>query len=81
MIVEAHPVGTDTWTTLPEAGGLTQTDVPADCDHGFLLAEHPFLAHYLTPGTPCTATGTTGGWNAMSGHSGGWQHTSFDLSA
>ena len=25
VIVEAHPVGTDDWTTLPEAGGLTDT--------------------------------------------------------
>ena len=25
VIVEAHPVGTDEWTTLPEAGGLSDT--------------------------------------------------------
>ncbi len=81
VVVEAHTVGQDDWTTLPEAGGLTSTEVPADCDQGFLLAEHPFLTHYLTLGTPCTGTGTTGAWNSMTGSSDGWQDASFDLSA
>ena len=81
-IVEAHVVGSDEWTTLPEAGGLTTTAVPADCDQGFLLEEHPFLLKYLTLGTAgCTPTGTTGSWNAMTGTSGGWQPVTFDLSA
>ena len=86
VLVEAHAVGSDDWTTLPEIGGLTATGVPAECEAGFLLEEHPFLLHYLTPGntdtnTPCTATGTTGEWNAMTGNSGGWQQATFDLSA
>jgi hypothetical protein len=81
VIVEAHPVGSDDWTTLPEAGGLTSTEVPTECEAGFLLEEHPFLLHYLTPGDPCTATGTTGQWNAMTGNSDGWQQATFDLSA
>ncbi len=82
VIVEAHVVGSDAWTTLPEAGGLTTTAVPADCDQGFLLEEHPFLLKYLTLGDAgCTATGTTGAWNAMTGSSGGWKPVTFDLSA
>ncbi len=81
VIVEARPVGSDSWTTLPEAGGLTTSEVPAECEAGFLLEEHPFLEHYLTPGTPCAATGTTGAWNSMTGSSGGWQDARFDLSA
>ena len=81
VIVEAHPVGSAGWTTLPEAGGLTSTAVPAECEAGFLLEDHPFLEHYLTPGNPCTATGTTGAWNSMTGNSGGWQEVNFDLSA
>jgi murein tripeptide amidase MpaA len=81
VIVEAHTVGADDWTTLPETGGLTSTDVPTECEVGFLLAEHPFLEHYLTPGDPCTATGTSGSWNAMTGSSDGWQQATFDLSA
>ena len=85
-IVEVHTVGQDDWTTLPEAGGLTTTDVPAECEAGFLLETHPFLTHYLTPGDPCAPTGTTGEWNAMTGDSGAggvdpWREASFDLSA
>jgi hypothetical protein len=48
---------------------------------GFLLEEHAFLKHYLTAGDPCTATGTSGSWNSMTGSSDGWQDASFDLSA
>ncbi|HYO38087.1 MAG TPA: M14 family zinc carboxypeptidase [Nocardioidaceae bacterium] len=82
VIVEAHPVGSDDWTTLSEAGGLTTTDVPPECEAGFLLEEHPFLLHYLTPGEEaCTPTGTTGAWNAMTGSSDGWKQATFDLSA
>ncbi len=81
VVVEAHTVGQDDWTTLPEAGGLSTTDVPTECEVGFLLEEHPFLAHYLTLGDPCTPTGTTGAWNAMTASSDGWQDASFDLSA
>ncbi len=82
VIVEAHTVGSDNWTTLPEAGGATDAEVPDECSAGFLIAEHPFLEHYLTQGeSDCTATGTTGSWNRLTGNSGGWQQVSFDLSA
>ena len=80
VILEAHTVGADDWTTLPEVGGATSTDVPADCEQGFLLDEHPFLAHYLTLGDPCAATGSSGAWNSFTGDSGGWQPVAFDLS-
>ena len=50
VIVEAHTVGQDDWTTLPESGGRTDSAVPDLCEAGFLIDEHPFLAHYLTPG-------------------------------
>ena len=82
VIVEAHPVGSEDWTSLPETGGLTSTEVPTECEAGLLLEEHRFLLHYLTPGqTACTASGTSGKWNAMTGNSGGWQQATFDLSA
>jgi hypothetical protein len=84
VIVEAHTVGADDWTTLPEAGGLSDTEPPADCEFGDLLAQHPFLAHYLTvgtPDTPCTATGSTGAWHRITGTSDGWQEVGYDLSA
>ena len=82
VIVEAHTVGADDWTTLPEAHGLSDSTVPTECEAGFLIAEHPFLKHYLTLGDPeCTATGTTGSWNRLTGNSNGWKQVSYDLSA
>ncbi|MDX3239023.1 M14 family zinc carboxypeptidase [Streptomyces sp. ME03-5709C] len=81
-ILEIHTVGADDWTTLPEAGGATGTTVPAECEAGFYVAEHPWLTHYLTPGSDgCRATGTSGAWNSFTGSSAGWQPVNFDLSA
>ncbi|MFI1833947.1 M14 family metallopeptidase [Streptomyces olivaceoviridis] len=81
-VVEAHTVGADDWTTLPEAGGATKAAVPDECGAGFLIGEHPWLKHYLTlTGNTCAATGTTGAWHSLTGSSGGWQQADFDLSA
>jgi hypothetical protein len=81
VIVEAHTVGSDDWTTLPEAGGLTSKTVPSECEAGFLLKEHPFLTHYLIQSEgDCTANGTTGSWNRLTGSSNGWKQVSYDLS-
>lgn len=81
VIVEARPVGTDDWTTLADANGGTTSDVPTECEAGFLLDEHPHLEHYLTLGNPCLPTGSTGEWNSFTGTSPGWVPVSFDLSA
>ncbi|MDG9715195.1 M14 family metallopeptidase [Streptomyces sp. DH24] len=82
VIVEAHTAGADDWTTLPEAGGATGTAVPAECEGGFYVGEHPWLEHYLTVGEGgCAATGTTGAWHSLTGASDGWQQVDFDLSA
>ncbi|CAA9408127.1 MAG: Carboxypeptidase T precursor [uncultured Pseudonocardia sp.] len=81
VIVEAKPVGAAGGTTLPEAGGLSSTTPPAECEAGFLLDLHPSLTQYLTPGTPCASTGTSGAWNAVTGTSNGWQDVAYDLSA
>ncbi|MEU8969788.1 M14 family zinc carboxypeptidase [Streptomyces monashensis] len=81
-VIEAHTVGAGDWTTLPEAGGATTTAVPTDCGQGFLTGEHPWLTHYLTLAAgACTARGTSGSWNSLTGSSGGWRRVSFDLSA
>ncbi|MEU5364446.1 M14 family zinc carboxypeptidase [Streptomyces sp. NPDC005925] len=81
-IVEAHTAGADDWTTLPEAGGATGTTVPAECEGGFYLGEHPWLEHYLTLNDgSCAATGTSGAWHSLTGASDGWQQVNFDLSA
>ena len=82
VIVEAHTVGQDNWTTLPDLNGGTQTDPPAECsDGGFLLSMHPFLEHYLG-GADCTAPGTSGTWNSFTSGatSGGWHQAAVDLS-
>ncbi|GHD97597.1 M14 family metallopeptidase [Streptomyces alanosinicus] len=81
-VIETHTVGADDWTTLPEASGATKNAVPADCGQGFLIAEHPWLKHYLTlADNACTASGTSGTFNSLTGSSGGWRQVSFDLSA
>ncbi|MFF9093152.1 M14 family zinc carboxypeptidase [Streptomyces sp. NPDC014802] len=80
-LVEAHTAGADDWTTLPEAGGATGTAVPEECGAGFYVNEHPWLRHYLTlTANGCTATGTSGAWNSLTGSSSGWQQVTFDLS-
>ncbi|MFF3760824.1 M14 family zinc carboxypeptidase [Streptomyces sp. NPDC002185] len=82
LVVEAHTVGQDDWTTLPDTNGGTSTEPPADCGEGFYVQGHPFLAHYLTVGEDgCAPSGTTGSWNAFTGPSNGWRQASVDLSA
>ena len=84
VIVEARVAGSEDWTTLPDALGGTTTEVPAECEAGFLLEEHPQLLNYLTPAGPgggCEPTGTTGEWNSFTGSSGGWTEVQFDLTA
>jgi len=92
MIVEAHTVGEDDWTTLPDANGHTSSDLSADqaCTGGWSNPDdeanvlHPFLTHYQTfdPATgECSSTGSSGEWNAANGSSSGWQQMEFDLSA
>jgi hypothetical protein len=87
LFVEAHPAGSDEWTTLPatdaESGApITTQDTGESCPADWRTV-HPFLDHYQTlnaDGT-CTPTGTTGEWHAATGNSAGWQRWSVDLSA
>ena len=83
VIVEAHTVGQDDWTTLPEKNGHTSNSVGASCDIDWNTI-HPFLNRYQTNPTSaadCTNTGTTGKWNGATGNSGGFQDWEIDLSA
>ncbi len=80
VIVEARTAGDNDWTTLKDLEGGTSTQVPLDCEQGFLLDEHPFLKHYIKPGNPCENKGSSGKWNAFSGDNGGWQPAAFNLS-
>jgi hypothetical protein len=91
MIVEAHTVGQNDWTTLPDLNEHTTSDLSNDqsCTGGWSNPDdeanvlHPFLTHYQTfqPDGTCTSSGTTGEWNAANGSSSGWQQLEFDLSA
>jgi len=89
MIVEAHTVGQDNWTTLPDVNGHTSSDLSQDlsCTGGWSNPAdatnvlHPFLTRYQTfqPDGTCTNTGTTGAWHAANGSSAGWQQWLIDL--
>ncbi|MEE1754925.1 M14 family metallopeptidase [Streptomyces sp. SP18CS02] len=82
VIVEARTAGQEDWTTLPDANGNTSTEVPTQCEEGFYVGGHPALARYLGTGEDgCTATGTSGAWNAFTGASNGWRQAAVDLSA
>ena len=76
VMVEAHTVGQDDWTTLPDTNGHTSQDTGQSCPSGWVDL-HPFLAHYQ--GADCSPTGTTGAWHAASGSSAGWQDWNVDL--
>jgi Zinc carboxypeptidase len=80
VFVEAHTVGQDDWTTLPDQNGHTGTSTGKSCPEGWFDI-HPFLAHYQTLNADgsCSPTGTTGSWNAASGSSNGWQQWSVSL--
>lgn len=77
--VEIVEAGTDNWTTLPDANGLTTQSTGESCLAGWVEDIHPFLAHYMDVG--CNPTGTTGEWHAFTDSSGGWQQVEMDLSA
>ncbi len=82
FLVEAHPVGSNAWTTLADESGHTDQDTGAACVGAATL--HPFLTeHYLSADPDagiCDATGPTGEWNAASGLSFGAEEWEIDLS-
>ncbi len=76
FFVEAHPAGSDNWTTLPDENGHSSTDT------GFTCFYSAFFEHYQTPTEEgCDPEGTTGTWNAASGTSDGYEQWSVDLGA
>jgi hypothetical protein len=86
LFVEAHTVGQDDWTTLPDQNGHTSQATGESCkaeNSGGWRTLHPFLDHYQTQtgDSTCDPTGATGSWNAASGNSAGWQQWSVDLTA
>ncbi|MEO8290552.1 MAG: M14 family zinc carboxypeptidase [Gaiellaceae bacterium] len=77
--VEAHTVGQDNWTTLPDVNGHTSSSTGESCPAGWFEI-HPWLERYQ--GADCSgANAATGGvWNANSGRSAGWEEWQVDLS-
>ena len=80
LFVEARPVGSDDWTTLPDQNGHTSQDTGLSCP--FWLELHPFLTHYQTAegDAACSPAGSTGDWWAASGESDGYEQWQVDLS-
>ncbi len=79
VFVEAHTVGQDDWTTLPDVNGHTTQDTGDSCPEGWHEL-HPWLERYQ--GADCSGSNpaTGGEWNAHSGRSDGWEEWSVDLS-
>ena len=79
MFVEAHTVGQDDWTTLPDANGHTTDDTGFSCPFWHEL--HPFLTHYQSDNGDgsCSPTGDTGSWWAATGDSGGYEQWRVNL--
>ena len=80
VFVEAHTLGQDDWTTLPDVNGHTGTSTGESCAEGWFEL-HPWLERYQ--GADCSgANAVTGGeWNAATGRSAGWEEWKIDLSA
>jgi hypothetical protein len=88
VFVEAHTVGQEDWTTLPDKNGNTSQDTGVGCPDNdpFWLQENPFLTHYITRSGStgaftCAPTGTSGSWNAATGNSAGFHDWDIDLTA
>ena len=84
VFVEAHTVGQDNWTTLPDRNGHTTQATGESCKPengpGGWRTIHPFMDHYQRiVGDDCEPHGTTGDWYASNGSSGGWEQWDVDL--
>jgi hypothetical protein len=79
MFVEAHTVGEDDWTTLPDENGATTTDTGESCAEGWFEV-HPWLERYQ--GADCSGQNpdTGGEWHGFTGRSAGWTDVEIDLS-
>ncbi|MCC7020415.1 MAG: hypothetical protein IT332_11705 [Ardenticatenales bacterium] len=86
LIVEAHTVGLDDWTTLPDTGGRTSERTALACNSAAWWGLFPHLPHYMKRVgegnmATCEPQGTTGRWNAIGGTSNRWLPFTADLSA
>jgi hypothetical protein len=81
LFVEAHTVGDDDWTTLPDLNGHTSQNTGFVCP--FWLELHPILENYQTDNGDgsCDPSGDTGEWWAATGSSNGYEQWAVDLGA
>jgi hypothetical protein len=80
VFVEAHTVGEDNWTTLPDVNGHTDPSTGESCLEGWFEL-HPWLERYQGPDCSGSNPETGGEWHASSGRSGEWEEWTVDLSA
>ena len=80
FFVEARPVGTEDWTTLPDLNDHTTQDTGASCPV-WLSSTRSSPTTRPTTEPACTPSGTTGDWHAASGASDGYEQWRLDLSA
>ncbi|MDP9143224.1 MAG: immune inhibitor A, partial [Actinomycetota bacterium] len=76
LFVEAHEVGSEEWTTLPDLNSHTSQDTGFICPGWQEF--HPFLLHYQDQN--CAPTGSSGEWWAATGASDGYEQWTVDLS-
>ena len=78
VFVEAHTVGQDNWTTLPDLNGNTSSDTGESCPAGWFEL-HPWLERYQGPDCSGSNPATGGAWHAAEGRSDGWEEWRIDL--
>lgn len=83
FFIEAHTVGQDDWTTLPDLNGHSSPQAALTCTSEPWYTIFPHLPHYMTrvSDQDCQPTGTTGAWHAATGAGSGWENWKVDLSA
>lgn len=83
FFVEAHTLGEDDWSTLPDQSGATTQDPGFACFG--VVALYPFLERYIgvpsETGEGCLTSANTAPWWAASGQSAGNERWTIDLSA
>jgi hypothetical protein len=83
FFVEAHTVGEDDWTSLPDVGGATSADPGFACFG--VVSLFPFLERYIgapsDTGEGCVPAAGAAPWWAASGASAGNERWTIDLSA
>ncbi|GAB3180372.1 hypothetical protein FHX75_112081 [Micromonospora palomenae] len=77
LIVETHEAGSDAWTTLPDAGGLTGTETGDSCAGGWAEL-HPVPRP--PPGRRLPLERQHRHWNTATGSSSGWKVFTAEIS-